>query len=394
MGEQKRILILGGGYYNLPLIKKSVELGYFTIVCGIAGNYPGYAYGSLWEDVNIFDKEKVLEVATKHHVDAVLATGSDTIMPVIGYVNDKLHLIGPSERCTFLSTNKYEMKKRFYEYGVRTAAYEMVKTVQEALDFAKKYSFPVVLKVVDKCGGVGIAIVHTEEELVRDFEIVFAQTELDYIIIEEFIRGIEFGAQAYVKNGCLTFVMPHGDMVHHALTDIPIGHYAPYDMTEEQVTDVNGQLRLCIHALEIQNAAINADFILSEGKIYVLEIGARPGATCLPELVSQYYGRDYYEYLLQSVLGENTDENFTPCHSSIVDTLISTKSGIVKDIRIGEMPPEVVSYAIYPKLHERVSCFKSAYDRIGTLVFRGDNLEQLWRIREIVKDRIIKIEVE
>ena len=53
---------------------------------------------------------------------------------------------------------------------------------------------------------------------------------IDYIIIEQYVKGVEFGAQAYVKNGQLTFVMPHGDMVHHGLTDIPVGHYAPYEV--------------------------------------------------------------------------------------------------------------------------------------------------------------------
>lgn len=393
MGNQKTILILGGGYYNLPLIKKSVELGYYTIVCGIAGNYPGYACASLWEDVNIFDKEQVLEVAKKHHVNAILATGADTIMPVIGYVNDQLHLIGPSERCTILSTNKYEMKKRFIEYGVRTATYLMVKTLDEAMDFAQAHSFSVVLKVVDKCGGVGIAIVQSKEELIRDFDIVFAQTKLDYIIIEEYVRGIEFGAQAYVKNGRVTFVMPHGDMVHHGLTDVPIGHYAPYEMSSEQIEDVHRQLALCIEALEIDNAAINADFILSDGKVYVLEIGARAGATCLPELVTECYNKNYYEYMLLSVMGEDVDETFDLQNAAIVETLISTKSGILKDIRIGNMPPEVVSFALYPKIGDEITAFRTAYDRLGMLVLRGKELEYLWGVRDEIKEKIIKMEI-
>lgn len=393
MGNQKTILILGGGYYNLPLIKKSVELGYYTIVCGIEGNYPGYACASLWEDINIFDKEQVLEVAKKHHVNAILATGADTIMPVIGYVNDQLHLIGPSEQCTILSTNKYEMKKRFFEYGVRTATYQMVRSIDEAMIFAQAHSFSVVLKVVDKCGGVGIAIVQSKEELIRDFDIVFAQTKLDYIIIEEYVRGIEFGAQAYVKNGRITFVMPHGDMVHHGLTDVPVGHYAPYEMSAEQIEDVHRQLALCIGALEIDNAAINADFILSDGKVYVLEIGARAGATCLPELVTECYNKNYYEYMLRSVMGEEVDETFEPQNAAIVETLISTKSGIVKDIRIGAMPREVINYEIYPRINDEVSAFRTAYDRIGMMIIRGERLDSLWKVREHVHENCLNIEI-
>ena len=47
--------------------------------------------------------------------------------------------------------------------------------------------------------------------------------------------------------------------------------------------------------MKLDNCAINADFIMKDGKTYVLEIGGRSGATCLAELVSIYYGYDYYE---------------------------------------------------------------------------------------------------
>ena len=56
----KNVMILGGGYYQLPLIKKSVELGYNTIVCGIEGDYPGYKYATEWINADTFNKEEIL----------------------------------------------------------------------------------------------------------------------------------------------------------------------------------------------------------------------------------------------------------------------------------------------------------------------------------------------
>lgn len=52
----------------------------------------------------------------------------------------------------------------------------------------------------------------------------------------------------------------------------------------------------------LNNCAINADFILKDDKTYVLELGGRSGATCLAELVSIYYGYDYYEKLFARLL--------------------------------------------------------------------------------------------
>lgn len=97
--------------------------------------------------------------------------------------------------------------------------------------------------------------------------------------------GEEFGAQAFVQNGKVEFILPHGDYVFQGDTGVPIGHFAPYDVhgLDAQVRE---QTELAIRAMGLDNCAINADFILCDGKPYVLEIGARGGATCLVELVS------------------------------------------------------------------------------------------------------------
>ncbi len=373
--ESKKIMILGGGYYQLPLIKKAVELGYRTIVCGIEGNYPGYQYATKWYNIDTFDKKACLEVAQKEHINGVLTCGTDAMMKTVGYICDQMHLLGPSEEASSLATNKALMKDCFMQASVRTAKYKKISSFSEAKSFSEKSGFPVVLKIVDGCGGRGISIINTLEELNQYFPIIKSETKLDYLIIEEFISGEEFGAQAFVRNGKLTFVMPHGDIVFHGSTDIPIGHYAPYEKEAQVLPDVIEQLNKCIKALGVNNTAINADFILSQGKVYVLEIGARAGATCLPELVSSYYNTDYYEYLIKQSIGDAVKPFYsnrtTP---SIVKTFFSTKSGIITQIQLSEMPKEVISYDIYPKVGDYIHQFRNAYDRLGTIILKGQSL--------------------
>lgn len=390
----KRIMIVGGGYYQLPLIQKSVELGYYTIVVGISGNYPGYKYASKWINVDTFDKDAVLKVALEEQIDGIVLCGSDACMPTVGYVCDHMKLIGPSEQATINASNKALMKSCFTNYGVRTALFEQISNIKEAELFAEKYNYPVVLKVVDSSGSRGISIVNNHEQLVSDFDVVFAETNKDYIIIEEFVSGEEFGAQSFVRNGKLTFVMPHGDIVYHSATDVPIGHYAPYEKGVDLIDDITEQLQKCVDALGIDNTAINADFILSNGKVYVLEIGARAGATCLPELVSNCYDFNYYEYLLKQCVGEEIDVDFKYKYASLVETLISTECGIVSSIEIGNMPSVVESYEIYPKEGDLVAMFKTAMDRIGTLILKGDSVTQLQELSPYIKNNIINIKIK
>ena len=393
MGNQKKIMILGGGYYQLPLIKKAVESGYYTIVCGIKGNYPGYKYASKWYDVNTFDKEACLEIARLENIDGIITTGTDQVLPTLGYIVDNMNLYGPSYKSTILSTNKAEMKEAFKITGVRTAYFDKVTSLNECIKFSEKYNFPIVLKVVDASGSKGVSIIENLEELESQYEIIKSVTSKDYLIIEEFIEGEEFGAQAYVADNKLTFVMPHGDLTYKADTNIPIGHYAPYERTEELMSDIKEQLEKSIEALQINNTAINADFILKDGKVYVIEIGARAGATCLPELVSCHYDINYYEYLIHNCLGINKEVRFNTNNACWVETLISTKSGIVESIEVPLENPYIVNIEVYPKKGDLINAFKSAYDRIGTFVIKSSNLLELRRNREfIIND--IKFNIE
>lgn len=392
MDNQKKIMILGGGYYQLPLIKKSVELGYYTIVCGIKGDYPGYKYASKWYDVDTFNKEACLEIARLENIDGIITAGTDQVLPTLGFIVDNMSLYGPSYKSTILSTNKAEMKETFKSTGVRTAYFEKVTSITDCIDFSNKYGFPIVLKVVDASGSKGVSIIENLEELKEQYEIIKSLTSKNYLIIEEFIKGEEFGAQAYVADNKLTFVMPHGDLTYKADTNIPIGHYAPYERTEELLSDITEQLQKSISALQINNTAINADFILKDGKVYVIEIGARAGATCLPELVSCHYDINYYEYLIHNCLGINKEVRFNTKNACWVETLISTKEGIIKSIDYPLNLDNIVDIKLYPMIGNKVNVFRTAYDRIGTFVVKAHSMSEVIHSRnELISS--IKIDV-
>lgn len=169
MGAMKKVMILGGGHYQEPLIKAAKRIGYYSIVCGIKGDYPGYAIADKWVDVDTFDMEECLRVAIEEKIDGVLVCGTDAVMPTVGYIVDSLHLVGPSFKSTILSSNKAEMKAAFIKNGVRTAAYEKISSLEEAITFSDAHSFPVVLKVVDASGSCGVEIIQSRTELIDRF---------------------------------------------------------------------------------------------------------------------------------------------------------------------------------------------------------------------------------
>jgi len=201
----KKIMILGASIYQVPLIKKAKEMGLYTIVCSIEGNYPGFAFADKVYYVNTIDKEKILEVAKEEQIDGICTTGTDVAVITIGYVCEQMGLSGISYASAQIATNKAKMKQCFFGNGVPTAAFRVVHSEQEALEAFDALRKPVVMKIVDKSGSRGIYRVDDRAQVAEVFADELKQTGKPYIVIEEFINGHEVGVDALVQNGFQKF---------------------------------------------------------------------------------------------------------------------------------------------------------------------------------------------
>ena len=93
---KKKLLILGAGIYQVPLIETAKRMGLETIVASIPGNYPGFALADKVVYENTVDKEAMLALAKAEQVAGVCVCGTDVCVPAQGYVCDQLGLKGPS----------------------------------------------------------------------------------------------------------------------------------------------------------------------------------------------------------------------------------------------------------------------------------------------------------
>lgn len=367
---------MGAGTYQVPLIKKAREMGVYTIVVSIPGKYPGFAFADeiCYEDT--VDYERILEIAREKQIDGIVTAGTDVAVITIGKVCDELGLTGLSFEAAQIASNKIRMKKKYEEYGVRTARFREVSFEDDMYEKAKELQFPLIFKAVDTSGSRGIIRVDSVDEFEEARSVVRANTRTDYFIIEEFIEGREFGAQAFVYHGEVKFILPHGDYVFQGDTGVPIGHFAPYELGDGIIEDAKIQLEKAIEAMGLDNCAINADFILKDDKTYVLELGGRSGATCLAELVSIYYGFDYYEKLVLAALGEDVtfpQEHAVPNASML---LRSDKDGVIRSIEnCNEPDDDIYEIQFDYGIGDRVKKFHVGPNRIGHVITKGETLD-------------------
>ena len=387
-----KLMILGAGIYQVPLIETAKRMGYYTIAVSIPGNYPGFKIADKVYYVNTTDVPKVLEIAKEEGIKGILTAGTDVAVITIGKVCDTLGLTGISYKAAENATSKRLMKECYEAAGVRTARFREISVDTPDEEIASQIEgleFPLIFKAVDTSGSRGIMRVDSQEEFPAARANVLKYTHDDHYLIEEFIEGEEFGAQAFIENGELQFILPHGDYVFHGDTGVPVGHFAPYDIGEEATADAKLQLTLAAKAMGLDNCAINADFIMKDGKTYVLELGGRSGATCLAELVSIYYGFDYYEKMIRVALGEKVSFESDKAVPNASKLLLSDRTGIITSIRNDNViGGDLCDIHFDYEVGDHVNAFHVGPDRIGHVITKGKTLEEAVKVLDEAMDQI------
>lgn len=388
----KKIMILGAGIYQVPLIRKAKELGLYTIVCSIKGDYPGFAYADKIYYVNTTDKEEILKLAGIEQIDGICTAGTDVAVITIGYVCEKLGLSGLSFASAQIATNKANMKKCFWENNVSTAAFQKVTSKEEALNAFDDLKKPVVMKIVDKSGSRGICRVDEREQVESIFEDELKRTDLPYIIMEKFIAGHEVGIDALVQDGEIKLLLLHDKLMYQSgKTTIPIGHILPLEMPEEIICKLRETADRTIRAMGLNNCAVNMDvFVTEAGGVYVIETGGRAGATGIPEVMGIYSGYDYYEQILKIALNEKVEIGGLkkmPCASILFRAL---NAGTLQRVQFPQI--DEADYSVDFEPGHYVNEMTDGTDRIGQAIVWDNDIERLKvKIDRILRETIIEV---
>ena len=289
------------------------------------------------------------------------------------------------------------MRQSFIREGVNTAKFFQVDNEEVLAAALESLKLPVIVKATDLQGSKGIYIAHTQEEAYAGFRAAMELTKKDYCIVEEYIVGWEFGAQAFVYKNEVFFVMPHGDETYMSHTAVPIGHYVPLQEEPLVIAKIEDEVKKAIRAIGLNNCAVNVDMILRDGKVYMIELTGRAGANCLPELVEINFGVAYYKMIAAMALSENPAELWAGRNkvqqAGLARMMMSKdKAGIIENIYYdGKWTEDILEITFFKGVGDTVNRFETSNDCIGQVIVKGNSLEDCQaRVSEIMSE--VKIE--
>ena len=154
----KKLLLLGGSRYLLPVIREAKALGLHTITCDYLPENIAHRYSDEYHNVSITDLEATLALARELKVDGVMSFACDPGVVTAAYVAEKMGLpnVGPLESVRILQ-DKGRFRAFLRDHGFRAPWVRSFETPEKALAAAESLQYPMMVKPTDSAGSKGVS---------------------------------------------------------------------------------------------------------------------------------------------------------------------------------------------------------------------------------------------
>lgn len=380
--KQKKLMLLGGIRYLLPVIQAAHEQGYYVITADYLPNNIAHKYSDKYVNVSIIDKEAVLKVAREEEIDGIMSFGVDPGVVTASYVQNQMGLpsFGPYESVVILQ-NKDKFRAFLAEHGFNVPWAYGFATKEEAWRDRAKFSYPLIVKPTDSAGSKGCTRVDCEEDLLNAIDYAFKYTISGHIIIEEFLekKGCSSDTDSYSYNGKLKFVSFNAQRFDaNAINPYtPAAYSWPSTFTQEEELYLTSEIQRLISLLKLKTVVFNIETrIATNGKPYIMELTPRGGGNRLCEMLRYATGVDLITAITRAMVGDEPEPiEQKPYNGHWAEVILhADNDGEFVGLQIDPLlPAKVVEEDLWVVPGDHVHGFEAANDAIGTLVLRFEN---------------------
>lgn len=393
---QKKLLLLGGLKYSIPIIEEAHKLGSYVITADNIPNNIAHKYSDQYINVSIIDKDRVLQEAIDLQIDGILSHAVDPGVITAAYVAEKMKL---PYQCTYntarILQNKYLFRNFLRENHFNCPNAANFTNIEDALSNIHESMLPVIVKPVDSAGSKGVTKVDALEELPNALNQALKYSISNEIIVEEYIenQGYPFGTESFVVNGELRY---NGFYDQYFDLDsinpfVPVAEIWPSIVSEEIQNKVKNELQRLFTLLQINTGLFNVECRLGKNnKVYLMEVSPRGGGNRLAEILNYASDVNLIQAETFKALGiplcDIHEPNYNGHYAIVV--LHTLKSGIYDELVIDD---DVRSnYLIEEEIRvvrgDSVNNFSAANTSIGTLFMRFKSRKELDHILNTQSD--------
>lgn len=398
---QKRILFLGGSFFQLAPIRYAKQQGHYVITCDYLPDNPGHRYADEYHNVSTTDQNAVLHLAQHLRIDGIVAYASDPSAPTAAYVANQLNLPGNPYESVCLLTRKDLFRDFLRKHQFHTPLSASFSSLPETEAYFHSLNRPVMVKPVDSSGSKGVSKVIAAEQLPAACHYALSFSRAGKVIVEEYIerKGYQIAGDGFLLNGQLVFrcfAQEHFSRTGNPF--VPVGESFPWQLPETLHAKVHQEIQRLLTLLQMQVGALNFDIVLDQREeVYLMEIGPRSGGNFISEVIKYSTGVDLVKYVVDAALGLDCQEltlyQEAACYSSYM--LHTEKEGIFQGVEFDQSIQEnIVEKLIFVKEGTLVKPFEGSNHALGCLILQfgspAEMLEKMESMNEKVRVQTAK----
>ncbi|MCI9540133.1 MAG: ATP-grasp domain-containing protein [Lachnospiraceae bacterium] len=396
----KRLLLLGGSRYALPVIRAAHKLGIYVITCDYLPNNIAHKYSDQYCNISIIEKEIVLETAKKMKIDGIMSFACDPGVITAAYVAEKLGLpsCGPYESVAILQ-NKKKFREFLKEHGFHVPMAKGYTVPGQAERDIGLFHWPVIVKPTDSAGSKGVIRVDNPKDLKKSIQYALCFSHLKEFIIEDFLlqKGYSSDTDSFSVDGELKFVSFNCQWFDSNAENpyTPSAYSWPSSISGKGIEELSGEIKRLFKLLGMGTSIYNIETReCVDGKTYIMECSPRGGGNRLAEIIQYATGTDLISNAVRAAIGEPVigieQKPYKGYWAEII--LHSGTGGVFQNLWISDKISKfVVEKDLWVKKGTKIKRFSAANEAIGTLILKTDSQGS---IEEILsnQDKYLKVE--
>lgn len=375
----KKLMLLGGLRYLLPVIKSAHKHGYYVITVDYVPDNIAHKYSDEYHNVSILDKDAVLKLAQELQIDGILSFAVDPGVVTAAYVSENMGLPfqGSYEAVSILQ-DKARFRQFLTDNGFNVPVAKGYDNKEEALSDLNRFNWPAIVKPVDSAGSKGVTKVETLEKLSDAIDCALEESHSGNFIIEDFLEkdGNSSDTEGFSIDGKLVFCSFDDQLfdVNASNPYTPAAYTWPSTMPMWAQKELTEEIQRLISLLNLKTGIYNIETRLCKnGKAYIMEMSPRGGGNRLAEMLQYATNVDLIDNVVRAAVGEKIDEITMPEYNGHIAEIIlhADKKGVFTGLDIVEEYKEyVIEKDLWVSEGDLVQGFSGANNAIGTLVMR------------------------
>lgn len=384
----KKLMLLGGSRYLLPVIEAAHKLGIYVITCDYLPDNSAHKYSDQYCNISIIEKDAVLECAQQLQIDGIMSFACDPGVVTAAYVAEKM---GLPFQCSYESASILQDKGLFRQFLTEhdfncphAKRYTDIDAPMKDIDF---FEWPVIVKPTDSAGSKGVTRVDSPDELKGAIQTALNGAHNGAFIIEDFLtfEGYHSSADPFTVDGELKFVS-YSDQLFDQQADNPYTPAFiiwPTSMKKEHQDELTEETQRLMKLLNVKTGIYNIETCVANGKPYIMEVSPRGGGCKIAELQRMAYGLDLIENEVRKAVSlPLTDISQPDCDGIWCEMVVHAQpgqSGVLEEVKIHPeiMKKYVKVVDLSVKKGDMVLPFTGANMSLGDMFLRFDSREEL-----------------